>query len=287
MLQEIAGKVYKTIHDAGLVGSVVVSAMSEDVHNADTRPISIIVDCKNRDTGDETHFRFSVSTVTNHVTTSDNNLSSTLDAIIVQSDCGVLSNDVFRTAQWIDKNITEILSYPEEIGFKVEKAVNDAGFNLGRIYISDLDCEDNLDSDVDELSVNLEYVVSTATGDVITILYDNQSLDEKTGSMNLDKVSSDRLGWMLSTAKIDRELQGKIITDYSSSVFESVSTLSNTWFIPYIMKSVYPYRHLHGNDNKAIANVLKEAESNQDDLDITNVLRAKADKATEQMMGDK
>ena len=281
MFQEIAGKVYRSIHEGGYVGSVSVSALSEDVHDTEIRPISISVECKHRETGDEIHLRFSASRAAAGVSPSNTGMMSTLDAIVCKSDYGVRGTDAIRLAQWINKDIADIISNVNSV-ISTEYELNKENFNLCRVYISDLDFEENLDDDATEMKQSIEYAIATSTGDIVTIGYDNESLEEKTGLMNLDKISSDRLSWMLSMVpRVDAQTRTNIITGYSDSIFEKVSDFSNRLFVPYLLNHVYGERSL--NENKKIAEALKEVNETKDE-DISEALKARADESAKQMM---
>lgn len=281
MFQEIAGKVYRSIHEAGYIGSVAVSALSEDVHDTEIRPIAISVECKHQETGDEIHLRFSASRAVAGVSPSNVSMVSTLDAIVCKSEYGVRATDAIRLAQWLDKDIASVISNLNA-NVTAEFELNKEHFNLCRVYISDLDDEDNLDSEATEMKQSIEYAIATNNGDIVTIEYDNDSLAEKTGSMNLDKISSDRLSWMLSMVpRVDTQTRTNIITGYSDSIFEKVSDFSNRLFVPYLLSHVYGERSL--NENKKIAEALKEVNETKEE-DISEVLKARADESAKQMM---
>ena len=110
MFQEIAGKVYKSIHEGGYIGSVTVSALSEEVHDTEIRPVTISVECKHRETGDEIHLRFSASRAVAGISPSNTAMANTLDAIVCKSEYVVRATDPIRLAQWINKDITSIIS---------------------------------------------------------------------------------------------------------------------------------------------------------------------------------
>ena len=285
MFQEIAGKVYRSIHEGGYIGSVTVSALSEEVHDTEIRPITISVECKNRETGDELHLRFSVSRAVAGISPTNTTMENTLDAIVCKSDYGVRATGPIRFAQWINKDITSIISDTTRSVLSVEYELNKENFSLCRVYISDLDDENNLDPESTEMNQSIEYAIATNNGDIVTIEYNNDSLAEKTGSMNLDKISSDRLSWMLSIVpRVDAQTRTNIITGYSDSIFEKVSDFSNRLFVPYLLEHVCGEKSL--DENKKIAEALKKVNETKDE-DISEALKARADESAKQMMEGK
>lgn len=281
MFQEIAGKVYRSIHEGGYVGSVTVSALSEEVHDTEIRPITISVECKHRETGDEIHLRFSASRAVAGISPSNTTMVNTLDAIVCKSDYGVRATDPIRLAQWINKDITSIISNTTS-ALGVEYELNKENFSLCRVYISDLDDANNLDAEATDMNQNIEYAIATNNGDIVTIEYNNDSLAEKTGSMNLDKISSDRLSWMLSIVpRVDAQIRTNIITGYSDSIFEKVSDFSNRLFVPYLLEHVCGEKSL--DENKKIAEALKKVNETKDE-DISEALKARANESAKQMM---
>ena len=132
------------------------------------------------------------------------------------------------------------------------------------------------------MNQNIEYAIATNNGDIVTIEYNNDSLAEKTGSMNLDKISSDRLSWMLSIVpRVDAQTRTNIITGYSDSIFEKVSDFSNRLFVPYLLEHVCGEKSL--DENKKIAEALKKVNEAKDE-DISEALKARADESAKRMM---